>query len=403
MNMDRLLRHCMFCFFVLCCTETMALQVVPADTNGFVRASLLVASPGEKAYSVLGHAALRMQCPTHQLDYCFSSELPEVGRQGIRFFSGSLKTGFIYAPTEKYCRDYVLEGRKVTEYELNLTDGEKRRLWQMLDERVADGLTTPCDYLNHGCAIECARMVDAVLLDEEIGYSLPQELEERIVTRRRAVLDRMRPYPWEALLWTFMAGTEADEEVSLFGRLIIPRDVAEAWQHAGLVDSAGGKRPLVLGTAVLYPGEERLEDARMIPVVVLVLWLAVVLAVTLCGRYGICRKVAGWIDVLLFSLQSVLGLFLLYMLCFSTQVATAWNWFFIPFNPLPFCIWLIGRNGRFKQIVRSRIYLFYACVLGVFLLASPWLWSVYSPVWMLLVASIAVRCIYHFRELREKK
>ena len=397
------IRIYMHCLCVLCCMEGWALQAVPVDTVGFVRTSLFVVSSGDKVYSVWGHAALRMQCPTHRLDYCFSCELPEVGWQGLSFFSGGLKTGFIYAPTEEYCRDYVREGRTVTEFVLNLTDGEKRRLWKVLDERVADGLTTPCDYLNRGCAIECARMVDAVLLDEEIRYSLPPELEKRVSTRRRAALDCIPSYPWEALFWTFMAGTEADEEVSLFERLVVPGDLAEAWQHACLVDTNGERRPLIISSSVLYQGNGEKKDARMVPIIVMVLWLIAVLSVTVCERYNVCRRITKWMDVLLLALQTVLGLFLFYMLCFSTQAATAWNWFFIPFNPLPLCVLLVGCHGRIKPAARSCIYLFYACVTGLFVLVSPWLYSVLSPAWSLLVASMTIRCIHHYKALREKK
>ena len=39
------------------------------DSSNFVKASILLVSPGNSVYSVCGHAALRMECPMHQLDY----------------------------------------------------------------------------------------------------------------------------------------------------------------------------------------------------------------------------------------------------------------------------------------------------------------------------------------------
>ena len=57
------------------------------DEN-FVIASVLVASPGGQVYSVFGHTALRMQCPTHGLDYVFSYESEEHGMLELQFLAG---------------------------------------------------------------------------------------------------------------------------------------------------------------------------------------------------------------------------------------------------------------------------------------------------------------------------
>ena len=53
-------------------TDTVA-TVLP-DSSNFVTASLLVAEPLHALYSVFGHATLRMECPTHNLDYVFTFE-----------------------------------------------------------------------------------------------------------------------------------------------------------------------------------------------------------------------------------------------------------------------------------------------------------------------------------------
>ena len=47
----------------------------------FVTASLLVMSPGDELYSCAGHSVLRLECPTLNLDNCFTyeSESGELG------------------------------------------------------------------------------------------------------------------------------------------------------------------------------------------------------------------------------------------------------------------------------------------------------------------------------------
>ena len=44
-----------------------------SDPN-FVKASLLIMSPGDELYSCAGHSVLRLECPKFNLDYCFTYE-----------------------------------------------------------------------------------------------------------------------------------------------------------------------------------------------------------------------------------------------------------------------------------------------------------------------------------------
>lgn len=376
---------------------------VPSDSEGFVRVSYLVAAPGPKVYSSLGHAALRMQCPAYDLDYCFSCELPEVGWGAVGFFSGKLKLGFIHAPTSLYLKTYAAEGRGITEYELGLNTEEGRRLWKLLDERVADGLTTPCDYLNHGCAIECARLVDAVLCDRVLRYgSLPSSLDG---TRREVVLHHLRNRPWTAFFWTFMAGDEADSDVPVEDRLIIPEDIGEAWSHAQLVDTEGVARPMVVRKQILSShGGASAGRCSLSPMSVfgaLFLLVTILTGLSLyCPRLSV---VLCFMDVLLFVFQTAFGLFLAYLLCCSVQVATQWNWYAVPFNIVPLCVWLWGRFHPYGTVAQSRIYGAYAFVLWLFVCTIPFLLSACDWAWSLATASMAVRCTGRCLQYRKKK
>ena len=108
------------------------------DSSNFVTASLLIASPGEPIYSQLGHAAIRMECPVHNLDFCFSfSEEPGMG--GIlKFFLGKTDAHMIAIPTAVFINDYRKEGRQVDQYTLSLSTHEKQELWRLLDNDYVD-------------------------------------------------------------------------------------------------------------------------------------------------------------------------------------------------------------------------------------------------------------------------
>ena len=112
---------------------------IDCNADDFVIASLLVADPGSKLYSVLGHACIRMQCPAYGLDYCFSYESEDVAHRVADFFAGKLYMGMFAIPVEEYCAPYREEGRGVYEYRLNLPIEIKRELWRILDEEMLKG------------------------------------------------------------------------------------------------------------------------------------------------------------------------------------------------------------------------------------------------------------------------
>ena len=107
------------------------------QTDGFVTASVLVASPGEEGYSTLGHCALRMECPVYGLDYCFSFEMNTgtAATDYLAFFSGQSPAGFVAMETPVYLQRFKDEGRGIVQYTLNLTPRQKQELWRRLDEK----------------------------------------------------------------------------------------------------------------------------------------------------------------------------------------------------------------------------------------------------------------------------
>ena len=114
----------------------------------FVRVSLVVANPGDILYSAFGHAMLRLQCPTFNLDYIFSYESEPIRDNWIRFFRGDLKMGMYALNPDTVYAPYSADGRDVKEYRLNLTPSQKQELWRIMDELVAKGPDQPYDYYN---------------------------------------------------------------------------------------------------------------------------------------------------------------------------------------------------------------------------------------------------------------
>ncbi|MBQ4008791.1 MAG: DUF4105 domain-containing protein, partial [Muribaculaceae bacterium] len=107
------------------------------DSSNFVTASLLVIEPGPQTVSAMGHSAIRLECPTHNLDYCFTLENnPEYST--LAFILGKTPAHDIAVPTNEFIKEFVAEKRRVVQHELNLSLHEKQELWRAADIEFAN-------------------------------------------------------------------------------------------------------------------------------------------------------------------------------------------------------------------------------------------------------------------------
>lgn len=310
-----------------CLTFVSAQGETDALTNpdeDFVTASVLVASAGEEIYSSVGHACLRLQCPTHGLDFVFSEESEDVSNKVLQFFAGNLKMGVRAMPTQGYIKEYADEGRGVNEYMLNLPIRVKQRLWQQMDGRLEyDDI--PYDFLNHGCAQSVLSWLEDAIDTDSLVYAEWPEYYD--MTRREMVSENVDS-PWAHVFFTiFIAGDSNNPDVSKSAKVVLPEDLVDVLCKA----KAYGK-PLLNGTPnTLLKQTKEIRYTWFTPDMLAIILLLIAIANVFV------RKALLRIPVLVIG--SAIGCFVLYLLCFSDLTCTEWNWLIVPLFPLPLFAW----------------------------------------------------------------
>ena len=305
--------------------DTIFNDNVDRTAEDFVTVSLMIADPGSVFYTVLGHACLRLQCPTFNLDYCYSYESEDMSNRVLDFLMGKLRMGLFAIPTKDYCAYYASEGRGVREYVLNLTPEVEANLWRVMDEHLSIGTTLDFDYYKRGCAITCVKFLKKALGNTKIQYD--PSLYEYSPTARELGRKYTENARWVLFYWGFIAGE--DVSVPLYGdkQLLMPEDLAQAWQQASI-----NGEPLIIGKPkVLVEGESQQSDGCFTPMMLVLLLL--ILAVT---NLFWSRPYFDWV---MLAMQTILGVILIYLMYFSNLCCTSWNWLLIPFNPLPLLFW----------------------------------------------------------------
>lgn len=294
------------------------------DPN-FVKASLLVMGPGRELYACAGHACFRLECPTFNLDYCFSYEGESASDQILKFFAGKLKMGMFAIPTQEFLKQYVEGGRGVRQYTLNLSPAAKVRLWKLFDDLVAKGADLPYDHIKRGCAQSTLATLLSAIRPEPMEHA---PWSEKFQLSRREILHAyITDYPWTRLMLHMISGPEADHAATTVDKIITPDDMLAYLR--GL--RVSGQPVLTAEPVELLPQTLHNRQTFFTPM------MAALLAVLL--------SVIGWfrlkflVSSVLMAVYALIGVIESYIVIFSALPASSWNWLLIPFNPLPLVFW----------------------------------------------------------------
>lgn len=210
----------------------------------FVKVWLLTVTPGNNTTSVFGHAALRLQCASENLDYCFSFGTEDDGLDFFKFVNGSTKGGFQSMPTSSFISDYKKEGRGVSQLQLNLLPHEEQELWRLLDHEVGQGSHWNYNFITTSCTSMCIWAVEQCLDKEHIEY---HDLDPILSATYAEVMHSISTHaPWQELLINLRFFKHRHEKGDL-NEKFSPEMLLSSWQKASLKDSIGSIRNMTIG------------------------------------------------------------------------------------------------------------------------------------------------------------
>lgn len=379
---------CLLVALWLLCGVSTASAAVANDSSRFVTASLIVVTPGDAIYSRFGHVSLRMQCPSKDLDYCFTFE-SEPNR--LKFLMGQSKAHFAAVPFDDFVKPYRTEGRGIRQYDLNLTTPEEQELWRMLDEDMVEEPHRQFNLIQNNCVSMSMFMIEASLRNEQIAFrQMPEQMSYingdgiRFLSRRS---------PWlQFLLMTFV-GSEADVYWQTEQRLS-PELLGDIVTHAVIEDvNTHAERPLIEGKPRIIQQQTSVpEPSPFTPTRLAVGLLLLTLLITCLEWMKGWQRVARWFDVFLFAFQTLTGVLLVYSTLVAGLFGLHWNWYLLPFNPLPLLIWLLWR----KRKKFYHVYLFYFVILCLFIVIAPVITTQADLPHLLIVGVMGVRCLSNY-------
>lgn len=290
----------------------------------FIEASILVADQGYELFSVLGHMAIRVKCPTFDMDYVFSYEGEQVEARFFTFLKGDLKMGVFCIEADRYLRDFAAEKKGLTEYRLNLSPEQEIKLWEILDRELVSVTDVKYDLFTRGCAASIRKWVSEAVRPNKISYHEPLCTHGKLISD---IFLEQTEHDWAQFFIATIGGGVLvyGNTLSDIERLVTPHDIVREWQRATIND----KQLLSKGERIVeyVPIEKKWFSP-----------LVFALLILLISIVNIFVK-QPYIDYFLLTMFTIFGCIIVFTQYLHPMSVIGWSWLVIPFNPLPAIFW----------------------------------------------------------------
>lgn len=366
--------------------------------------SLITAAPGEDLYSVFGHNALRVRDDSLGIDWVynygtFSFEEPNFY---LKFMRGKLNYILSVAPFDRFYLSYQYEQRALYEQILNLSQGQKQRLFDRLNENyLPENRAYKYDFFFDNCATRVRDIVKEVLADSLV-YGSTHVSDEK--TFRDLIDIYLEVTPWADYGIDLLLGNPTDAVAASEEYLFLPDFMDSAFQHSRIIHQEGEKDLVLSRTVILKLDRVSPQFSWFNPVSLNVFLLVVSLVLCVLGYFRGRRY--AWFDKAVFTAIGLVGWLIVFLWFFTDHIATKNNLNLIWAWPLffPFIFFLFREKWKTLRLV---VFVVFSMVLVGLLVSWNALPQALHPslAWLFpaLLLRSAFQVFYDVKLSKEKK
>lgn len=373
----------------------LAFPSVATQKRDSIVVSLLTAWPGPEVYQLCGHSAIRIR----------GAEVDSVWNYGVfdfdepnfvyRFVKGETDYMLVGYPTMWFMPEYLSEGRKVLEQDLNLTQDEAWKLRSLLQtEALPQNRTYRYNYVKDNCA---TRITDRLAQATDARLIFPDTIAYG--TFRREMRAFHRDYPWYQFGIDLALGSGLDRELRANEEMFVPTVMSDRYAGATLSDG----RRLVSDTRQLTPdsGHATLPPTPryLTPNFWSVICFILMAAFSVFMAWK--RRILRWLYCLWFALIGLGGCVISFLVFASDHEATSPNMLLLWLNPLQLivavCVWWPRAHWPVNIMAWYNIV-----VLGILLIIWPFQLQSANPAFFpLMGATLALSIAYAILDYKQ--
>ncbi len=373
----------------------LAFPSVATQKRDSIVVSLLTAWPGPEVYQLCGHSAIRIR----------GAEVDSVWNYGVfdfdepnfvyRFVKGETDYMLVGYPTMWFMPEYLSEGRKVLEQDLNLTQDEAWKLRSLLQtEALPQNRTYRYNYVKDNCA---TRITDRLAQATDARLIFPDTIAYG--TFRREMRAFHRDYPWYQFGIDLALGSGLDRELRANEEMFVPTVMSDRYAKATLSDG----RRLVSDTRQLTPDSGHATLPPTPWYLTPNFWSAIcfILMAAFSMFMAWKRRILRWLYCLWFALIGLGGCIIAFLVFASDHEATSPNMLLLWLNPLQLivavCVWWPRTHWPVDIMAWYNIV-----VLGILLIIWPFQLQSANPAFFpLMGATLALSIAYAILDYKQ--
>lgn len=292
--------------------------------SGNAEISVITCGPSkDQLYAAFGHSAFRVYDPLNRIDYVYNYGVFDFDKPNfyLNFARGENMYQLGVFNYRNFEYSYIYENRYIHQQVLNLSEGEKQKLFDFLQWNA---LPENKEYLYDYFYDNCATKIPEVML-EVFGDSV--EFDGTYITTDysfRELTDiYLAAHPWGDLGIDIGLGLPTDKKATPYQYMFLPEFVESGFAHAYIMHE-GVKEPLVSGTNIIYETVPEDDSSGIFRP----LWVFFIfLLVTLFISYRDLKRKRHSIsfDSVLFGAIGVVGILLLFLWVATSHHASAKN------------------------------------------------------------------------------
>lgn len=356
--------------------------------------SVLTCSPGDEAYALYGHTALRYRDTAKDIDVvfnygCFDFSTPNFG---WRFVLGETDYLVGCIDFENFLPEYELRGSGVVEQAIDLSDEEARSLFRTLLLNIRpENRVYRYRYLDNNCTTKVRdKLLEAVAANGTVVYKGDAPVDK---TYRDALNLPSFDHPWYTFGINLLLGAGVDELLTRETSQFLPLSYMAALDGMYIVAADGTERKFVREKSVMLEEVQKpVVRNNFTPFNASLLLLLATFIAMLCELRS--RRTYWGVDVLLMSVQGLAGALLLFMALFSEHPAVDVNWLIVLLNPLALVLMpiYVCRIRKHKSMTVAWVQVAFV---ALFVLTALFGLQVYPAPIYFCAAALLVRSLFH--------
>jgi len=317
-----------FALFIIQVSETKAAERQLSDK---AKVSVLTCGTGEQLYALFGHTAIRVYDPAEGIDRVYNYGLFDFRISNFygKFVKGDLLYFVDYDGYESFVTNYVYDNRSVVEQELNLSQVQKQRIWNLLNESLKEeNRFYTYKFIDQNCTTKVAD-----ILNEVLPTPVKVDIEGNTADYRTILNTYLKERYFEKLGINLIFGNKVDHPSTL---LFLPDKF-----QAGLNHTLNGDQPLVKQEINIFQAE---------PVNTYVWWNTYWFASLVCVvLFGL--SINHLVRYIYFVAMGIFGLFFLLVGFYSQHSEVLANNVVFLCNPLLLLLPFIKNKSKIKRIL----------------------------------------------------